>query len=139
MLSTNKLVLENNLKNIFDKDGDLYKAAYNAHYTTSEYIYASQQNDLFFNEDTKDIVISASKDMKEKWKEAAKVFAENFTNTLISNNLHLKLADEIDKHIRSMQLSIVIQPQTLASIISPTGPCSGTLIINNETSNIQLL
>lgn len=49
------------------------------------------------------------------------------------------LAKEIMNYIKSASLNIVVQPQGLATIVSPAGPCSGTLLINDGTATINIL
>lgn len=49
------------------------------------------------------------------------------------------LAKEIMNYIKSASLNIVVQPQGLATIVSPVGPCSGTLLINDGTATINIL
>ena len=49
------------------------------------------------------------------------------------------LANEIMNYIKSASLNIVVQPQAIASIVSPAGSCSGTLLINDSTSTINIL
>lgn len=49
------------------------------------------------------------------------------------------LANEIMNYIKSASLNIVVQPQALATIVSPAGSCSGTLLINDNTATINIL
>lgn len=49
------------------------------------------------------------------------------------------LATEIMKYIQSAGISIVVQPQGLATIMSPVGPCTGALTINDGTATINIL
>ena len=52
------------------------------------------------------------------------------------------ISNEIDGHVKAVANGLIITmlPQGLATIISPMGPCTGSMIIQNgSTANIQLL
>ena len=64
--------------------------------------------------------------------EKSEAFAKAFVKSLRNSNFDDLLANEIDKHIKSMMLTITV-PALLPTIISPTGPCSGSLTISEAT------
>lgn len=64
--------------------------------------------------------------------------AESF-GTTFATKAAPDLASEIMKYIQSASLSIIVQPQALATIVSPVGPCTGTLAINDGTATINIL
>lgn len=67
-------------------------------------------------------------------KKTAEKFGLEFANKASSD-----LANAIMKYIQTASLSIVVQPQALATIISPVGPCTGALAINDGTATINIL
>lgn len=141
MLSANKPLMQQKFANmLMDNSGLFYKAAYNAQYKMLENDHKRMVNgfssDNAFNTPNGRIAIDKPTD---KWEESSKVFAKEFVKALRDGNFDQILADEIDNHIKSMELMITMQPQGIATIISPMGPCSGSMIISKATANVQIL
>ena len=139
MLSENKEIMQQNLNSLLNINGPFYNAAYNAMLAViPEPINA---NEIEFDDtgDMASLLNDVIKQQKDKRINDAKEFAKEFVNSLKEGEFMDVIADEVDKHIKSAYINITMLPQGLNSIVSPTGPCSGTLVINNSTANIQLL
>lgn len=78
--------------------------------------------------------LSVNSEFKKIMTETADKFGLEFANKAAPD-----LAKEIMNYIKSASLNIVVQPQGLATIVSPAGPCSGTLLINDGTATINIL
>jgi hypothetical protein len=132
MLSVNKPMMKQAFSALIqDNSGVFYKAAYNAYYESvkpsspSGDVNADQENKLCDESD------KAAKDCAEK-------FAKAFCKELRSGGFDSTLADEIDNHVKSIKL--MITTPVLPTVISPMGPCSGSLSIMEETgASIQIL
>lgn len=139
MLSENKEIMQQNLNSLLNINGPFYNAAYNAMLAViPEPVNA---NEIEFDDtgDMASLLNDTIKQQKDKRINDAKEFAKEFVNSLKDGEFMNVIADEVDKHIKSAYINITMLPQGLSSIVSPTGPCSGTLVINNSTANIQLL
>lgn len=138
MLSVNKPLMQQAFSKMLQKNDIFYNAAYNAYYKNIEYANTNalktlkEINSLF----SQDNYFSEN---KEEWKKSSEVFADAFIQALKDGNFDKILADEIDKHVKSIELSITMMPQGIATIASPAGPCSGTMLINKSTANISVL
>lgn len=136
MLATNKPLMQKVFSDmITDKTGMLYKAAYDAYYDTTEYNYNEQQKNI--SSYLANNVVGGSDAVldppdKRKWEEEAKVFASSFVKALRDAKFDSTLADEIDKHVKSAQIDIAV-PALQPTIVSPMGPCSGSLLISTAT------
>ena len=133
MLAANKPLMQKVfLDMITDKTGMLYQAAYNAYYDTTEYNYNEQQKNIssyLANNKIGGSDAVLEEPDKRKWEADAKVFASSFVKALRDAKFDSVLADEIDKHVKSAQIDIAI-PAIQPTIVSPMGPCSGSLIIS---------
>ena len=139
MLSTNKPIMQQKLNNLLNENGPVYNAAYNAILST---IPEPENNVEMESDDTGDMTSLLEESIlkqKNKRIEDAKKFAKEFVDGLKFGGFMDAIADEIDSHIKSTQLLITMQPQGVATLISPVGPCTGTMIISDTTANIQLL
>ena len=130
MLSTNLPLMKNSLNSLLlSKEGNpFYDAAYKAYYESNKCIMDSASID----DDPSGIANRSANEANEKLKDRAAEFAKEFCNILKNGGLMDSIADEIDKHIKSMLLTINI-PALLPTIISPTGPCTGSLSISEAT------
>ena len=139
MLSTNLPLLKQNLNNLLSvppaNEGPVYKAAYDAYFNVTNVEVDTENEDS----DLKSIVEQAKQDVEQKVKDDAKKFATDFCNGLKDNGFMDTIADEIDAHIKSTKLLITMMPQGIATIVSPVGPCSGSMVIDDTTANIQIL
>ena len=140
MLSTNIVSFKQNLNKLLNTtegaEGAVYTAAYNAYFNLTNVELDTNSEDS----DIQSILESASEELKEKIENDAKQFATDFCNGLKDNNFMETIADEVDKHIKSMKLVINVLPQGMASIVSPVGPCTGTLVVDDPTTaTIQIL
>lgn len=109
MLSTNKPLFDKDVKDL------LYKSMYEAFLSTL----------LGTGEGNSDSYA------KKTMKQAADMFAQKFADECCP-----KLTDLIDKHIRS--IGITINSPLAASIIAPTmgGPCSGVIMV--QPANVTI-
>lgn len=132
MLATNIVLLKQKLNKLLDApplgEGVVYKAAYEAYYNAID-VDINDSND---DPDLAPIVAKAKIDCEQKKKDDAKQFATDFCNGLKDGKFMETIADEIDKHIKSAQIDISI-PALLPTIISPMGPCTGSLNISKST------
>lgn len=140
MLATNKPKMQKVFSDmIADKTGMLYKAAYYAYYDTTETIYNNQQKSVteyLSNNKLSGSDTSIEPPDKSKWEADAKVFASSFVKALRDAGFDQVLSDEIDTHVKSAQIDITI-PALQPTIISPMGPCSGSLVIS-QSSGAQI-
>lgn len=130
MLSTNIINLKQNLNKLLSippEEGPVYKAAYNAYYDISDFNIGTSED-----EDIKSILENTAKQCEEKRKEDSDTFAKSFCKTLIENDFMNVIADEIDKHIKSAVININV-PVIPPTLVSPTGPVTGSLIISEAT------
>lgn len=130
MLSVNKPLMKNSLNMLLlaTKGNPFYDAAYNAYYESNK----CEMNSVSATDDPSGISNNAALDTNSKIKKRANDFAVEFCNTLKKGGFMDTIADEIDKHVKSMMLTINI-PMLLPTIISPMGPCTGTLTISEAT------
>ena len=77
---------------------------------------------------------SIDSDCKTMLREMANSFGEKFASEAAP-----EMAKSIMQYIQSAGLNIVMLPQGLATIVSPAGPCSGSLLINDTTANINIM
>lgn len=153
MLATNLPILKYNLNDLLNvppiEEGPVYKAAYaaayNAKYTEGKRNFENADSAIQnIDDDLKASITSSAEyikrepDLKDKSDKFAKDFATEFCNSLKNNGFMDSLANEIDKHIKAIGLSVTVLPQGLATIASPAGPCTGTLMINDATAQIQI-
>ena len=135
MLSTNILLMKTKLNSLLTptSGNPMYDAAYNAYYNANK----STFNVVSVDEDPSGVANKNATETNERIKSCAKEFAEEFCKGLKSSGFMDSIADEIDKHIKSMGLSITV-PALLPTIISPMGPCTGSLTIS-EMTGAQIL
>lgn len=129
MLSTNLPLMKQKFSSMLtDNTGMFYKAAYEAYLESM-----SDQKPIVSNDpDISAIIDDANAKMDKLKIEKSEAFAKAFVKSLRNSNFDDLLANEIDKHIKSMMLTITV-PALLPTIISPTGPCSGSLTISEAT------
>lgn len=129
MLSTNLPLMKQKFSSMLtDNTGMFYKAAYEAYLESM-----SDQKPIVSNDpDISAIIDDANAKMNKLKIEKSEAFAKAFVKSLRNSNFDDLLANEIDKHIKSMMLTITV-PALLPTIISPTGPCSGSLTISEAT------
>lgn len=136
MLSVNKPIMQQTFSNMLQEDtGMLYKAAYDA--------YMASMNDVkdMSNDDPEMEfqIANANSEMNKLKDKKSKEFAKAFVNSLKESGFDTTLANQIDQHVKSIQLLITMLPQGIATLISPMGPCTGTMVISDATANIQVL
>jgi hypothetical protein len=134
MLATNLPIMKQTLNSlIMENNSVMYDAAYNAFYEASkpdknaakiDDPSAQQQNDGFQNDMVKQI--------DDMVKEKAKEFANMFCKNLKDGGFMDKIADEIDKHVKSLDISITTAvPGPSGSVLAcGVGPVSGSIILN---------
>jgi hypothetical protein len=131
MLATNIVILKQKLNKLLDTppigEGVFYKAAYDAYYNVIN-VDIDDSND---DSDLAAIVKERKIACEQKKKDDAKQFATDFCNGLKQGGFMNTIADEIDKHIKSAQIDIVV-PILPPTIVSPMGPCTGSLTISKS-------
>lgn len=129
MLSTNLPLMKQKFSSMLtDNTGMFYKAAYEAYLESM----SDQKPIVSDDPDISAIIDDANAKMNKLKIEKSEAFAKAFVKSLRNSNFDDLLANEIDKHIKSMMLTITV-PALLPTIISPTGPCSGSLTISEAT------
>lgn len=141
MLSVNKPLMDQKFNALYDSA--FRQAAYNAYYNTNN---KSTPSISFDPNDDPDIISQTNAKIRESelkreedLKKDANKFADEFVNQLKSAKLLETISDEIDGHIKAMKLVIAMLPQGIATLVSPMGPCTGSMIISDETANINIL
>ena len=141
MLATNLPIMKTNLNLLLtpSKGNPFYDAAYNAYYEANKAEPASYSpdDDPLGNQTIESANITD--DINNNIDKRAITFATEFCNKLKQNGFMDAIADEIDGHVKAIKLSIAVLPQGLATIVSPVGTCTGTLMINDATAQIQIL
>ena len=139
MLSVNKNVMDSKFDMLSkkgsatapDTGGAMYKAAYHAYYDkTYERLMKTEDPD---DADLKADLASKGllkKDNIEKLQKEAHEFASYFADAM--KECLDEISTQVDQHIKSAQINITI-PALTPTIISPTGPCTGSLIISEMT------
>ena len=126
MLTDNIQIFENDIKNIFKN------ASYNA---SKEAFKAS--GEIVKSVNNEDLLSSLEDRISEEF---GKIFSKIFIDELFpEGNINKNLANIINNHIKSLGINIILNPQSLSTIMSPIGPCTGTLLINDTTANISIL
>lgn len=141
MLDVNKPLMEQTFRDMITVEtGLLYKAAYEAHYATSEKTYEHQMNSYnSSNTNPETVVGRASGETKQMWDLMAKEFAKAFVETLNNEGFHTILANEIDKHVKSIEPMITMVVPTHGALSGAMGPVSGTLIGSVSNGAIQIM
>ena len=135
MLATNIVEFKSNLNKLLSTPpsaGPVYKAAYDAYYSISNFDINTDVDDI----DIKPILEKTKQQCESKRKNDADLFAKTFCENLLKSDIMNDIADEIDKHIKSalIDISIPVIPPTL---ISPSGPVTGSLLIS-ETAGANI-
>lgn len=134
MLSTNLPIMKFNLNKLLSpsQGNPVYDAAYNAYYESNK----CSINNFSVEDDPTGISNNAANDTNSKIKSRAQDFAKEFCNNLKMSGFMDSIANEIDAHIKSMMLSINV-PVLPPTLISPTGPITGSLMIS-EMAGAQI-
>lgn len=136
MLSVNKPLMQQTFSNmLLENTGMFYKAAYDAYMASMNDIEDASDEDPDLNAK----ILEVNSEMNKLKEKKSKEFAKAFVKSLKDTGFDTTMADQIDQHVKSMQLMITMLPQGLATIISPMGPCTGAMVISDATANIQLL
>lgn len=136
MLSVNKPLMQQTFSNmLLENTGMFYKAAYDAYMASMNDIEDAYDEDPDLNAK----ILEVNSEMNKLKEKKSKEFAKAFVKSLKDAGFDTTMADQIDQHVKSMQLMITMLPQGLATIISPMGPCTGAMVISDATANIQLL
>lgn len=130
MLATNLSLFKTQLNQLLNptKGSVMFDAAYNAYYNTIKVDIDSNNDDP----DLKPIIDAEKAKCEQKMKDDAKKFAEEFCKGLKNGGFMDSIADQVDMHIKSAQIDIIV-PTLLPTIISPVGPCTGSLAISQNT------
>ena len=139
MLNVNLPLMKQNLAKLLStpptKKGPVYEAAYNAYYSIIDVDFDANTEDT----DLMPIVQEQKIKCEQKKKDDADKFAKAFCEGLKSGGFTDAIADEIDGHVKAIKLLITMMPQGIATIVSPAGPCTGSMIIDDTTASIQIL
>lgn len=136
MLSSNLPVMKNALNLLLnDSQGNpVYDAAYNAFYEANK----GELNSVSVDDDPNGLVNNAINEANKRLEKLSEIFAKEFCNKLKDGKFMDSITDEIDKHIKSMELFISVLPTGIATVVSPVGPCTGAMIISKATADIQI-
>lgn len=124
--------------------GIVYKSAFNAYFKKLSENLPTSMDDISSDEDTKSKLenfdgITPDR-IRESLVEDAHQFAECFTDAM--SECLKEISTQIDNHVKAVAdgLLITMLPQGIGTIVSPTGPCTGSMIIQNKsTAEIQIL
>ena len=146
MLTDNLPLFKQNLNKLIDGDKSImYEAAYEA--SKKAYYEATKVDIDTSGQDNNDLKLlmeaekaTCEQKMKDDADKFAKTFATDFCDILKREGFMDAIADEVDGHIKSMKIMINVLPTAIGSIISPMGPCTGALIIDDPTTaTIQIM
>lgn len=142
MLSVNKPIMDAKFSMLSkkgtadapDTGGAIYKAAYHAFFdkTYDRLKKTSDPTDLDLYESLKTNNMLKDDNIK-KLKEEAHDFASFFADAM--DEILKEISSQVDSHIKSASINISV-PALLPTIISPMGPCSGSLSISESTGAI---
>lgn len=136
MLSVNKPLMDQKLSALYDNA--LKKAAYEAFKKASKYDEVDKEAGGI---NAAEEYMPDTSLIKSRIDESANDFADEFVKQLKNAKFLETISDEIDGHVKAIAdgLIITMLPQGLATIVSPMGPCTGSMIIQSgSTANIQL-
>lgn len=146
MLTDNLPMFKQNLNKLLDGDSSImYKAAYEASYNA--YYEATKVDIDTSGQDNNDLKLlmeaekaTCEQKMKDDADKFAKTFATDFCDILKKEKFMDTIADEVDAHIKSMKIMINVLPTAISTIVSPMGPCTGALVIDDPTTaTIQIM
>ena len=134
MLATNKPLMDAKFDMLVKKGsamtpdigGAVYKAAYHAYIDNS---LKKLENTSCSDEDLAPLVKAEIEKAKNELRNEAHDFASLFTDAM--SECLKEISTQIDTHIKSAQIDITTP--VLPTVISPMGPCSGTLTISSIT------
>jgi sulfite reductase alpha subunit-like flavoprotein len=133
MLAVNKPLMEMTFSNMLtEKTGMLYKAAYEAFYETTK----PTKGDGSVNPDTEQQIYDT---IEKSAKENAEKFAKTFVKTLKDAGFDSTLADEIDKHVKSIEPIVTLIVPTQGALANAGGPVAGTLVGTTTNGAIQIM
>lgn len=133
MLAVNKPIMEMTFSQmLMEETGMFYKAAYNAFYETTK---PSSGGESVNPEAEANI----RKEIDDRAKEGAKMFAKAFVKTLKDAGFDSTLADEIDKHVKSIEPMITLIVPAHGALANAGGPVAGTLIGTTTNGAIQIM
>ena len=95
-------------------------------------------NDAFLETCAKTGVSNIDDSINKQMKKTAEKFGKKF-GQVFAEEVSADLANEIMNYIKSAEVMITCRPTALATIMSPVGPCTGTLIISKATADVQIL
>lgn len=140
MLATNKPLMDQAFNKLCIKGngsassaksaGAIYKAAYMAYYEkNAANLPKNDPNDKDILNNLKNQGLTIE-DVKKKLENDSHDFASLFTDAM--SECLKEISNQIDAHIKSAQIDIMV-PALLPTIISPMGPCTGSLSISKAT------
>lgn len=131
MLATNLPILKQKLNELIEipptKESIMYKAAFNAFYNVTKVEIDNKCTDP----DLLPVVLANKLACEQKMINDAKQFAADFCKGLKDEGFMDIIADEMTKHIKEAQIDISLSvPST---VVSPKGPCFGSLVISKAS------
>lgn len=142
MLAVNKPLMEAKFSQmLMEESGMLYKAAKEAHYAASKYTYDVQREQYNAGIDSRiEPMGDADNKTKDQWEDIAKEFAKAFVKSLKDAGFDSTLADEIDKHVKSIEPMInFVIPGPAGALAGATGPVTGALIGTTTNGVVQIM
>lgn len=142
MLSVNKPLMDTKFSMLAkkgtakapDTGGAIYKAAYHAYFdkTYNKLMETSDPSDTdLYNKLRSEKMLK--NDNIDKLREEAHDFASFFADAM--DEILKEVSTQVDAHIKAASININV-PALLPTIISPMGPCSGSLTIGETTGAI---
>ena len=139
MLSVNKPLMDTQFSLLtVPHTGAIYKAAYNAYYNLASAAFDESSKEST-DADLAPTLTAAQAKMKSKIVEDANKFASDFCEGM--SDMLKEISNQIDAHVKAVANGLVITmlPQGIATVVSPVGPCTGSMIIqNNTTANVVI-
>lgn len=120
--------------------GIVYKSAYEAYYKKiAENLPTSDPSDPDVAAKLKSDGLSVD-DIKKKLEKEAHDFASLFADAM--KECLSEVSNQIDAHVKAVAngLTITMMPQGLATVVSPMGPCTGSMVIKNgATASVVIM
>ena len=139
MLSVNKPLMDNKFSMLTaENTGAVYNAAYNAYYNMAKKTLDSASGSV--DDPELAAILEANKaEQENRIKEDSKKFALDFCEGI--SEMLTEISNQIDAHVKAIADGMIITmlPQGIATVVSPAGPCTGSMIIqNNTTANVVI-
>jgi hypothetical protein len=140
MLSVNKPLMDTKFSMLVkkgtakmpDSGGAIYKAAYHAYFdkTYDRLMETSDPSDTDLYDDLRSKKMLKS-DNIDKLRDDAHDFASLFADAM--DEILKEVSSQVDAHVKALAngMTITMLPQGIATVVSPMGPCTGSMVIKN--------